>query len=137
MTYLVRFGGVEHLKPGMFDGEKYSIPFTVVPSDFIESPEEQNETRSQRLVVSASRTLLAVWAMNPADLPRVMFEYGRRFLVNGIETGSLPHEPTVKMPMMTTATHPGECPFEPSRIPDPHGLEQEVTTQIGFAAPSH
>ena len=123
--------------PGQ-DGVQYSYPFTIVDSALIGAPEERSQTREHRFIIAISRTRQAGWHIADADLPKILFEFGRRHIVGLIESHSLPDEYTIRCPMISTASHPEtECSYDSAAIQSPTGLTIEVEQlkpPIGFKA---
>jgi hypothetical protein len=121
--------------PGQ-DGVQYSYPFAMVESSYIGSPEQRFQTREQRFISSISGTRLAGWHFSDSDLPKILFEFGRRHIVSLIESRSLPEDYTIRCPMITNASHPEtECRFDPNTIQSPAGFLIQVEQPkppIGF-----
>jgi hypothetical protein len=102
--------------PGQ-DGVQYSYPFTMVESSYISTPEQRSQTQKRRFISSITGTRLAGWHLSDSDLPKILFEFGRRHIVSLIESRSLPDDNTIRCPMITNASHPEpECPFDPVAI---------------------
>lgn len=116
------------------DGVALAYSFTVVPSVLIGAPEEKSSTRSHRVIVSISDTRLKGWHISDVDLPKVLFEYGKRLIRQMVESVSLPKEYTIRMPMITTVSNPGALPFEFSRLEMPNGtpFDAEVRRNMVF-----
>ena len=134
MKKLITFGPHENVtNPGM-DGVALAYSFTVLPLDLVGSPEEKFSTVNHRLIVSISDSRLNSWHLSEDDLTKVCFEFGKRFVRDMAEGGSLPDEFTIKMPMITTSSHSGMCPFEISSLQMSNGAKIEIEGQrkIGF-----
>jgi len=118
------------------DGKAFAFPFDVVDSEIVGKPEQASKTESHRLIVSIGKLRLAEWGIRTGDLEKVLFEFGRRYVVELIKTNALPAQNTIQMPIITVATHPEtKCPFDASRIREPEGAESEVEiepSRIGF-----
>jgi hypothetical protein len=114
------------------DAVVYLFPFTLIDSELIGFPEEERATTEHRLIVAASRTRLASWHLPMDDLIKVLFEIGRRKILFKIRAEAIAREERFTV---NTATHPAECPFDPSRIPAPEGASFAVELEqprIGF-----
>ena len=116
------------------DGVAFSFPFTVVDSDRIGSAEEESLTESRRVIVSIADTRRRSWHISDDDLPKVLFEYGKRFIKESVQGDSLPKDNTIRMPMITTVSDPAACPFDFSRLTMPGGVtfQVEVQRRMGF-----
>ncbi len=134
MKKVIRFAGFKDVTNPEMDGKAMSFPFSVLDCSLIGSPEEESSASSHRLIVSISGTRLAVWGLTGDDLPKVLFEYGRRHIAGMVEKDTLPDNFTIRMPIITRDTHPGPCPLELSRLgmPDHTEVIVEVRRQIGF-----
>lgn len=71
-----------------------------------------------------SRTRLAGWPLSDSDFVKVLFEYGKRYVVACVEADELPaSEFTVRYSETTNDTHPETpCGFDPKRIPCPQWI---------------
>src|SRR2546422_8135064 len=137
MKFTLSFSEPENVtNPGQ-DGVQYAYPFKIVDSAFIGAPEECFRTREQRFIIGICRTRRVGWKrVSDADLPKILFEFGRRHIASLIAAHSLPSDYTIRCPMITTASHPDtQCPFDPAVIPSPSGLTIEIEQPkppIGF-----
>jgi hypothetical protein len=95
------------------DGLDYQIHYSYVSSDLVGQPEEETETKSGTVLVGISRTLSSMWNLEGENLQRVLFEYAKRHIAAKAEEGSLGGHSELQL---TTASAPGECPFNPARI---------------------
>lgn len=109
------------------DGVQYLFPFTMIDSELIGTPEQRSLTQERRFIIRISRSRLTPWRIAPANLPRILFEFGRRHIAGLIESRELPDGYTIRCPMVSTASHPdSSCPFDPALIPEPAGFTMEV-----------
>jgi hypothetical protein len=99
------------------------FPFNIVNSDLIGAPEEKSSTQEFNLKVGISDSLFACWSLRPNDLVKVLFEYGKRYVVQQLKDNTLASEQEL---FLTTSKYPTVCPFDPSRIPAPSGATIEV-----------
>jgi len=122
MMYRISYSKSEEItNPGM-DGRTFGFHASYVPMEYLGTPDELGKTLEHRLAVSIAGTTVAIWKLSENDLVKVLFEFARRFLKDALQRGEPFAEFTVKAPMISTGTHPGKCPFDPSRIPLPDGL---------------
>jgi hypothetical protein len=88
------------------------------------------------VIVAISRTRRVGWRISDADLLKILFEFGKRYIETLIKSNELPEAETIKSPMITNDSHPGsECPFEPALIPSPIGYiltVEHAKASIGF-----
>lgn len=136
MKFTLRFSEPQNVTNPDQDRVQYSFPFAMIDSAFIGRPEQRSQTRECRLIVGIWGSRLAPWRIADADLPKILFEFGRRHIVRLIETGNLPSDSTIRGPMISTASHPDlSCPFDPALIDEPNGYFMEVEIPkppIGF-----
>jgi len=92
---------------------EYGFQFRVVDSSLLGTPEEISETRDYFLKVGITEILAASWGLSDTDLFKVLFEYGKRHVIQKIKDGTLSEEEEL---WLSTASHPTTCPFDPSRI---------------------
>jgi len=134
MTLTITFGEPEDVtNPGM-DAIQYSFPFAVIDSALVGSPEQKSATRHHRIIVTITRSRLAGWRLSADDLISALFELGKRHVAELAHSNSLPEENTIRLPTITTVSHPSECPFDPGAIPSPAGftITVEQARRIGF-----
>jgi hypothetical protein len=138
MMFVITFGPPEDVtNPGQ-DGIQYSFPLTVVDTTLVGAPEEKAQTQARRVIVPISRSRLVTWRLAKEDLIKVLFEYGKRHVVELAKSNALPKEYTIRFPTITTISHPNStCPFDPGVIEKPTGasihVEQEKP-RIGFTS---
>jgi hypothetical protein len=85
----------------------------MVGSSLLGTPEEISETRDYFLRVGITETLAVGWGLSDTDLFKVLFEYGKRHVIQKIKNGTLADKGDL---WLSTASHPTTCPFDPSRI---------------------
>ena len=105
------------------DASDYLFPYDLVDSTFVGMPEEQCKTSDFDIKVGATRSLVASWRLNENDLIKVLFEYGKRHIIQKLKDGTLSSEEEL---LLSTSTAEVPCPFDPSRIPSPTGTTIEV-----------
>lgn len=118
-------------RPG-YDGVLYEFPFSAVDSDLIGLPEELRVTTTHCLTVECTRSRLRAWNLSVADLQKVLFGIGKRQLLQRAPARGLKDTEAVSV---HTLTHSATPPFDPSRIPDPNGVEVTIELagpRIGF-----
>ena len=117
MSMLVVFGEPKSL-PATRDAKEYLYPFTVVDTEFIGKPEELSQTSSHKVQVGVTGTQFACWGVREALLPKVLFEYGKRYIEQKILDGTLSEHEELQL---HTGNSESPCPFSPDRIPNPSG----------------
>ncbi len=105
------------------DASDYLFQYDLVDSEFVGMPEEQNRTSHFYIKVGATRTLVACWGLSDVDLIKVLFEYGKRHVIQKLKDDTLSEEEEL---LLSTSTAEVPCLFDPSRIPDPAGTHIEV-----------
>ena len=102
---------------------EWEFPFTLVNTAFIGMPEEISKTEEHSVIVPISSTRLAGWQLKGDDLVRVLFEYGKRYVVDCVKADELPtSEITIRYDIITSQPEM-PCPFTPSAIPWPDGVQ--------------
>ncbi len=134
MHKTLSFSRPEKTKQGN-QGIEYSFPFSVIDSSLIGKSEETAATSHYEVVVPIADVLLLIWRLNEADLERVLFEFGKRHVVELVKTHSLPAEKAIEMQTLASWNSPNQCPFDPARIEKPDGARVVVeleSPKIGF-----
>ena len=113
------------------DSRSFLYHFSCVDAAVVGAPEEARVTTEHRLIVTIANNRLPAWKLTDADLIKVLFEIGRRKVIEKVKEGSLQQEERV---MVNTGTHSAICPFDPTCIKEPDGAVFEVTEKgrIGF-----
>ena len=117
------------------DGDNYRLSFTTVNEQAIGTPLERERTSSFRLMLRASRSRTAGWKLSPQDLEKVLFEIGKRTIVERLHRDALQPEEVVHV---TSTTYPSSvCPFDPALLGPPEGASFTVALQpkVGFRNP--
>lgn len=102
---------------------EYGFQFKVVDSSLLGAPEEKSETRDYFIRVGITETLADSWRLSDTDLVKVLFEYGKRHVIQKIKDGTLAEREEL---WLSTTSHPAICPFDPSRIEVKNGVPFEV-----------
>jgi hypothetical protein len=126
---VVQFSGPEGIsKP---DSEAIKFPFALVSSEYVGTPRQTSETKSGRISVEITGSLMAVWRLEKSKLSKVLFQFAKEHLEKMLKQGKF--EPDTKV-TLNTGTHKGSCPFDPRFVEEPDGatLEIEVKRPIGF-----
>jgi hypothetical protein len=105
------------------DASDYLFPYELVDSTFVGMPEEKSKTSDFDIKVGATRSLVACWNLDNNDLIKVLFEYGKRHIIQKLKDGALSAEEEL---LLSTSTAEVPCFFDPSRIPNPTGTTVEV-----------
>ena len=94
-------------------------------TDLIGSPDEMSRSSLHEITVVVSRTLASCWDFTDDHQHRVMFEYGKRHIIQKVRDGTLMeseeldlHTRNVELP----------CPFDPERIENPMNAEVKIET---------
>ena len=112
---------------------EYEFPYSLVDSSLIGSPEQKSRTLQYVIKVGCTSTLAACWGpefdwlrgnnvSNP-NFIKVLFEYGKRHVVQKLKDGDLSEREELILNTSNTET---TCPFDPSFIEDPFGALIEV-----------
>lgn len=111
------------------DGTSILFPFTMVNADLVGLPEETVKTASKRMTVRISRTLRETWSHDSGDLVLILFEIGRRKIIERLR-----QQGQISDDEMVIAQQENVCPFDPKRIRQPDGFEEtvEISSKIGF-----
>lgn len=131
MRKTLTFDVPRNITPPGLDGIAYRFPFVMVDSEVVGMPDEQQKTTRHRVDVRICRSRRIGWAVSDEELVRVLLEIGKRRILETLQNESLPEGLQIDV---TTATHPTQCPFDPSRIASPAGavIEVEIRSRIGF-----
>jgi hypothetical protein len=136
MTLAITFTEPKDVTDPGLDGWKYSFPFSIVDSALIGAPEQRSQTHHHRLIVKVSRNRVVGWGISDVDLPKILFEFGKRRITELVQSNSLPEAEAIRL-MINTSSHPEpECPFDASAIPSPNGHTFKVERakgRIGFS----
>ncbi|MCX6354163.1 MAG: hypothetical protein NTZ78_04570 [Candidatus Aureabacteria bacterium] len=105
------------------DGIEILFPFSLVDASLVGTPEEESETINHKIIVGASGTLTSCWGLNGGDLLKVLFEYGKRHVVEKIRDGTLGKKEEI---VLTTGNTPYPCRFDASKIDKPERASYTV-----------
>jgi hypothetical protein len=133
-TLCLSFGKSENItQPDYY--AVYRFPFTVIDSELIGSPEETRMTTTHSVIVEVTATQRAglAWGdISEPDFRKILFEIGRRKIMDKAKRDSLSATETVTV---DASTHGAKRPFNPSDIVEPDGtifyVEKEHR-RIGF-----
>jgi hypothetical protein len=118
------------------DITEYVFSFRLVDSTLVGSPDECSRSSFHSIKVAVTRTLSSCWGFITDDeLHRVMFEYGKRHVVQKILDGTLGEFEELDL---HTANAECPCPFDPEKIENPIGaiVKLESTTKKIMEDPS-
>ena len=124
MKQTIRFEEPSQIGP-FRDAIDMIFPYSVVRSDIIGAPEETSSTKRFELKLGISRSLASCWNLQPDKLIKVLFEYGKRYVIQLLKDDTLTSEQEL---FLTSSSYPTVCPFDPDRIPAPSGATIEVDT---------
>lgn len=124
------YGSSEVTNPGD-DSRSFLFLFSMITADLVGSSEEEQATTKHRLLVTITNNRLPAWRLTDLQLVRVLFEIGRRAVEEKVRACTLTRETSV---IVSTRSHPHDCPFDPSRIAEPDGAVCEVDEErrMGF-----
>jgi hypothetical protein len=121
MKKTIKFEAYSSL-PRMRDASEYIFPYTVVDSSLVGTPEEKSRSEQFSIKVGGTYSLLSCWNLKSLDLIKVLFEYGKRHIIQKLKDGTLSQNEELLLD--TSAEIP--CIFDPSRISNPAGTTIEV-----------
>lgn len=124
MEKTITFTHKEYL-PITKDALDVNFHFNVIDSSLVGAPEEKSLQTHHIIKVTITRTLAACWSLEPEDRDKVMFEYGKRHIIEKIKDGNLGAEEEL---WLSTYNYPSQCPFDPARIDNPEGAIVTVQT---------
>lgn len=124
MKHQVRFQPPwKKVPPG--DQVDICFPYSLVDMKFIGTPEERARTSQNEIDVVVTGTLLHLWKnQNPqADLVKIMFEYGKRHIIEKLRDHTL-----LKDEALVLSSHNVEhpCPYDSDRIDNPANAVVEI-----------
>jgi hypothetical protein len=124
MEKTITFTYKEYL-PITKDALDVNFHFNVIDSSLVGAPEEKSVQTHHVVKVTITRTLAACWGLEPEDRDKVMFEYGKRHVIEKIKDGNLGAEEEL---WLSSYKVPSQCPFDPARIENPEGAIVTVRT---------
>jgi len=113
---------VETFSSSVRDVAQYLFEFKV-DSSLIGKPEEISATLYGKVIVGITIELNLNWRLKDDELVKVLFEYGKRHVIQKIKDGTLSEREEL---VLTTSNSPENCPFDPSRITNPSGAAFEI-----------
>ncbi len=105
------------------DAVEYMFPFRVIATQLIASPEEKSQASNHKIRMGVSGTLYSCWQLKDSDLIKVLFEYGKRHIIQKLKDGALSEKEEL---MLHTGNADTPCPFDPTRIPEPEGASFQI-----------
>lgn len=99
---------------------EYCFQYEMVDTQLIGSPEEKSETIDFSIKVGISE---AMWNLDNDEVAKVLFEFGKREIIQKIRDGTIDRENEY---WIFSNTHPNTCPYDPSRIELKEGVSFEV-----------
>jgi len=129
MTKTLTFSEIKNITSPSKHAFEYRLYFSLVDNDKIGKPEEEFETQEIEIDVEISETKAAIWNLNSPrteiDLIKVLFEYGKRELIEKIKDSTVENNNSLRI-YTNTHTEP-ECPFNPDKIVINKGDKYEIT----------
>jgi hypothetical protein len=134
MLYQITYEGAVDVTPGGMDGKEFAFGLSYVPVEKLGAADEKKHRTHHRVIVPISGSRLAPWKLAAPELVLVLFEFARRDIRERLVSSAPTEGNTIRAKMVSTATHSGECPFDPAKIPNPDGFVEEVEVQkrMGF-----
>ena len=108
------------------DRREFVFPFRVVDTALIGAPEEESQSKHYKVKVDVSRTLETCWGLDEGNLIKVMYEYGKRHVVQKLKDGTLGDREEL---FLSTYNTEQPCPFNPERIEQPAGASVRLETE--------
>ena len=105
------------------DATEFLFPYSIVDSSLIGAPEEKSRASRFSIKVGVSGTLESCWNLTNAHIVKVLFEYGKRHIVQKLKDGALTGSEEL---LLHTGNAEVPCPFDVSRIENPAGARIEV-----------
>jgi hypothetical protein len=117
--------------PKAGDYDEYQFRFSAIQTDLIGGPEEAARTRRILVTARMSRSLQAIWRLEGAAVPKVLFECARRQLE---ERASVRGDLGDFEVDLNSYAAPRQCPYEPDRILMREGIAFQVLLNkpLGF-----
>lgn len=126
-TYQITFEDYEEF-PSSRDAFSTSFDYSIIEKDYINTAEEDFQTRHYKIIIEVTRTLARVWELNSnvnkEDLTKVMFEYARKHIKQKIIDDSLSEYEILTL--YTYNTENPKCRFNPSKINEPIGFTEDI-----------
>jgi len=114
---------VETLSSSLREGTQYRFEFSLIDSSVIGKPEEKSETFYGELLVGITIELNIDWRLDDKEMPKILFEYGKRHLVQKVKDGSISDKEEL---LLATSNSPDECPYDVAAIENPDGAKVEI-----------
>jgi hypothetical protein len=124
MEKIVTFGQ-PRLLPAFRDGIEYIFPYKVTNIPVTIPRDHRDDFFDYSVKVGASRSLTVVWQVEELLLPRVLFEYGKQYIVQKLKDGTLSNTEEL---FLTTYSVESNVRPQFDTIPEPNGAT--VTVEI-------
>ena len=125
IRYQILFGSPRLLAEDR-DAIEYLFPFSMINAAFLGTPEEKSKITIHQVKVGITGTLHTCWGLKDDDLVRVLFEHGKRYIVQKLKDGSLTSREEI---MLATSNSPQKSHFDPKNIPNPDGANFNVNIE--------
>lgn len=116
------FGLTQRVMSGR-DVKEFVFPFRLVDTGLIGTPDEKNRSSHHKITVVVSRTLASCWRFTDDQRHRVMFEYGKRHIIQKLRDGTLRESEELDL---NTSNVDLPCPFDPERIENPNNAVVKI-----------
>lgn len=101
----------------------YNFPFSLIDKVLVGSPEEEANTEYHDINVSVSYVLMTCWKIKGDDLLKVMFEYGKRKIIQHVKNGTLEECDDL---FLTSDNTENRLEFDVKRIKNPVDVSIEI-----------
>ncbi len=102
--------------PRRGDYTEFVFPFRLVDTELVGRPDEISRSSHHEITVFVSGSLASCWNLNDDQQHRVMFEYGKRHIVQKMRDGTLGKSEELDLNTLNVEL---PCPFDPERIENP------------------
>ena len=129
-TVIVKFGWCrEH---NISDGKQTDFPFELIEDRHVGTPRQSSETRRGCFIVKIVRILSTLWDLEKSQLTKALFQIAKEWLQENLQTTPV-IEGNIEI-LVTTFTHPTQCPYDINLIEEPNGavVEININRKIGF-----
>jgi hypothetical protein len=134
MIYLLHYSSPQDLTHPSFDGKMIGFPVSIVNEEFLNSPEEKENTFTHRISVRIDGSTIAAWKLTAEDIVSVGFYYARKFINDALNDNLKFDSYTVSGPLVSIHSVPPARPLDWKKTPKPNNYSERIETKkrIGF-----
>jgi len=129
MIKMLTFNDFRDITPPAKHAYVYRFNFSLIDNDKVGKPEEESETQEIKIDVEMSETKAAIWDLispnKQTDLIKILFEYGKRELIQKIKDSISETENSLRIYSHTHTE--SKCPFNPDKIDMNKGDKYKIT----------